>query len=88
VLKRLNRRLRVGYLFRNFAFVHRFFDVFITADAWHPHYHLITAQFVDQARQKGKELYVWTVNKPQLLNSLSAFSLDGIITDTLFHTQN
>ena len=87
LLKKMNRRLRVGYLFRNFAFAHRFFDVFIAADAWHPHYHLITAQFVEMAKQKGKELYVWTVNKRQLLNSLSAFPLDGIITDTLFHSQ-
>ncbi len=84
IIKSITPSLRTGYLFRNLFPIHRYIDGFIEADAWHPHLNVISDRFVEIAIEKGKELYVWTINDPVVAESFQKYHLQGIITDRLF----
>jgi glycerophosphoryl diester phosphodiesterase len=42
---------------------------------------IVDEEFVQQAKQKGKKIFVWTVNYPAEMKKLIALGVDGIITD-------
>lgn len=53
-------------------------------DSYSLKYNILTREFVNQAHEEGKSVYVWTVNsKKAALNSL-LMEVDGIITDDLW----
>ena len=83
ILKRKYPDIRVGYLFRNMPYLHVQLDLMIRAEAWHAHYHLINPAFLQKAKERGKEVYVWTINDAQTFRNMLSYSFDGIITDIL-----
>ena len=42
---------------------------------------IVDAEFVQRAKQKGKKVFVWTVNYPAEMKKLIGLGVDGIITD-------
>lgn len=84
LLKIFKPQLRTGYLFRNLATAHRFIDVLLQSDAWHPHHSIVTDRFFDLTRRLKKEIYVWTINEELILRRILKYNFEGIITDTLF----
>ena len=38
-------------------------------------------QYIDQAHELGKRIYVWTVNDVESMRIVSNYDVDGIITD-------
>ncbi len=82
-LKRKFPQIRTGYLFRNFSVVHRFIDRFVKADAWHPHYHLISKRFIELSQRLQKEIYVWTIKEEIVFKEMLQHHFNGIITDVL-----
>ena len=81
ILKLKSDRIRTGYLFQRTTWVHTTYDLITFADAWHPHYRVLTDRLVARAEKNGKELYVWTVNDPEVLRRIIKYPLDGLITD-------
>jgi glycerophosphoryl diester phosphodiesterase len=49
--------------------------------ALHPHFSVVDAAYVRQAREKGYRVNVWTVNEVADLERMIALDVDGIITD-------
>jgi len=80
--------LRTGYLFAKTPRFHQFLDVYLKSDAWHPHFSLINDAFVEIARKAGKEIYVWTVNDKDTLQTMSDYGFEGVITDSLYKKSN
>jgi glycerophosphoryl diester phosphodiesterase len=50
-------------------------------DAMHPHYTLVSQQYIDWARQKGYRVNVWTVDDPGEMWRMVRMGVDGIITN-------
>ena len=83
-LKAAEPRIRTGFLFQDPLRFYQFIDVFLSSDAWHPHHKNVSRWFVRRARRMNKEVYVWTVNRPDVLARVQAHEVDGIITDAFF----
>jgi glycerophosphoryl diester phosphodiesterase len=50
-------------------------------DALHPHHRAVTPHLADEARDRGFELNVWTVDDAARLIELVALGVDGIVTN-------
>ncbi len=83
-IKQLKSTIRTGYLFQDPQHLHKFLDIFLSSDAWHPHYRIVSDRFIARARQLKKELYVWTVNDESVLQRMIGYGFNGIITDIFF----
>ena len=81
ILKLKSKRIRTGYLFQRTTWLHTTYDLITLADAWHPHHRVLTDWLVERAEKNGKELYVWTVNDPEVVKRVSKFPVRGLITD-------
>ncbi|MBN2710637.1 MAG: glycerophosphodiester phosphodiesterase [Calditrichaceae bacterium] len=86
-LKKAQPALRTGYLYNSLGMIHFFIDIFLKSDAWHPHYSQVSPGFFSLAERMGKEVYIWTVNKPAVLKKISKHKFNGIITDKFFRTR-
>lgn len=53
------------------------------AKAIHPHFSLLTPENVALTRQKGYQIYTWTVNEPADIERVKTLKINGIITDYL-----
>jgi glycerophosphoryl diester phosphodiesterase len=53
----------------------------LEAVAVHPHWALVDAAVVAQARAAGRQVIVWTVNDPDAIAALAGLGVDGIISD-------
>ena len=51
------------------------------AKAIHPHFSLLTTENGALTRQKGYQIYTWTVNEPADIERVRALGVNGIITD-------
>ncbi len=83
VVKKEFPEIRTGYLFRNFSFIHRYIDKIVKADAWHPHYHLISERFLKISQRLKKEVYIWTIKDEPIFRQMLNQHFNGIITDVL-----
>lgn len=54
-----------------------------SAQAIHPHFSLLTAENVALTRQKGYQIFTWTVNEFKDIQRVKELGVDGIITDFL-----
>jgi glycerophosphoryl diester phosphodiesterase len=45
------------------------------------HYYLVTRRLVEQVREAGGFVYVWTVDDPKRIRELEAIGVDGVITN-------
>jgi len=53
----------------------------VDAYSVHIHKNLINKRLVAQARKKGFQVYVWTVNKPEEIDKVKNLGVDGIFSD-------
>ncbi|MHB2149061.1 glycerophosphodiester phosphodiesterase [Calditrichota bacterium LG25] len=83
VIKKEFPEIRTGYLFRNFSLVHRYIDKIVKADAWHPHYRLVSERFLQISRRLKKEVYIWTIKDEPIFKKMVNQHFNGIITDVL-----
>ncbi|MEL6824052.1 MAG: glycerophosphodiester phosphodiesterase, partial [Calditrichota bacterium] len=79
--------VRTGYLFQNPVFVHEYIDTYLETDAWHPHFKNFNDRLYEKAKKMNKEIYVWTVNRNDVMEKLAGYDINGIITDTLFRDE-
>lgn len=81
-IKLNTERIKTGYLFQRWPMLHQTMDRLWNSEAWHPHFSLINDAFVEQARRRNKEIYVWTVNlERDLRELLGKDRVNGIISD-------
>jgi glycerophosphoryl diester phosphodiesterase len=57
------------------------FAGFIHAKSIHPYYHLLTKENTLAMRQKGFQVFPWTINEPEDIQKIKHFKVNGIITD-------
>ncbi len=55
---------------------------FVRPTALHPHFSMVTREFVVWAHQHGYQVNTWTVDDPQVAQRLSEWGVDAIITNT------
>jgi len=53
----------------------------LDARSVHPHWALVDAAVIEQARACGRAVIVWTVNEPTAIAHLAELGVDGIISD-------
>ena len=86
-LKEYKPNIRTGYLFQDPVRVYQMIDPFLESDAWHPHFKNATPRLIERAHRLKKEIYIWTVNDPVVLQRIERFEFNGIITDEYFRTK-
>ncbi len=57
------------------------FAKFMKAEAIHPYFRLLTQENTAQMQAKGLLVFPWTVNEIEDINKITAFKVNGIITD-------
>lgn len=78
-IRRLNKKAKVGYLFGKLP---QDVDVFKEdVDLLSANYKTVNEEFMKKARNSGKEVVVWTVNKPADMKRMIALGVDAIITN-------
>lgn len=87
-IKKIRSTIRTGYLFQNPPQFYRLVEIFLSSDAWHPHYKNVTDHFTEKARKMKKEVYIWTVNEESILRKIKQYDFHGIITDTFFRNSS
>lgn len=58
------------------VYVPRFF-----ADVVAPYWEIVTKEWVAEVHARGQEMYVWTVNDPEVAKRLAGWGVDTLITD-------
>lgn len=75
----LDKNLKVGFLFSKYP---EDVDVFtLDCDILSVKYKLVNEEFMKKARAHGKEVYVWTVNDPELMKQYLKQGVASIITN-------
>jgi glycerophosphoryl diester phosphodiesterase len=78
IFKAIAPELRTGYIFEKEYSA----DVFEgNWDALSCQHELVDAEFVRRAKEKGKKVYVWTLDEREEMLRLIGLGVDGIITD-------
>lgn len=86
-MKKIDPSIRTGFLFQDPLQFYRFIDIFLHSDAWHPHHKNLSRWLVKKARRLNKKMYTWTVNRPEVLERVMKYDIDGIITDVFFRNR-
>ncbi|TFH01606.1 MAG: glycerophosphodiester phosphodiesterase [Calditrichales bacterium] len=81
ILKLREQKIRTGYLFQRLTWLHTAYDRITWTDAWHPHFKVVNRNLIEKAAKLGKEVYVWTVNDPEVMQKIMSFNVNGIISD-------
>ncbi len=78
-VRELNKKAKVGYLFSK---IPKDVDVFnADIDLLSAYYKIVDAEFMKKAKYAGKEVAVWTVNKPKDMKQMISLGVDAIITN-------
>ncbi|MCP5063387.1 MAG: glycerophosphodiester phosphodiesterase [Ignavibacteriae bacterium] len=78
-IRELNPKAKVGYIFSKFP---KDVDVFTAdIDLLSTYYKIVDAEFIKKAKANGKEVAVWTVNKPEDMKRMIEIGVDQIITN-------
>lgn len=51
------------------------------ADVVAPNWEIVTKDWVDEVHARGQEMYVWTVNDPEVAKRLAGWGVDTLISD-------
>mgnify|MGYP003333001136 CR=1 FL=1 len=51
------------------------------ADVIAPNWEIVTRDWVDACKKRGQEMYVWTVNDPDVASRLANWGVDTLISD-------
>jgi glycerophosphoryl diester phosphodiesterase len=81
ILKMKNKKIKTGYLFQRFSWLHTGYDRITWSDAWHPHFSIVNGYLIRKAHSNKKKLYVWTVNNQNIYDKIKQYPIAGIITD-------
>jgi len=76
-VKELDNRIKTGFIF--FKAIGRVFD--FNVDLFSTSRKKATESFISKARNRKKEVHVWTVNTPEAMEDLIYLGVDNIITD-------
>ncbi len=78
-IRELNKQAKVGYIFGKLPID---VDVFTAdVDILSTKYKIVDAEFMKKAKANGKEVAVWTVNKPEDMKRMIELGVDAIITN-------
>jgi len=77
-VKKLNPRIKVGLIFEEMPCCDLFHNQWEILSI---QYRLINNDFIQNAHQVGKEIHVWTVDPPELMQQLIEAGVDNIITN-------
>ncbi len=82
-LRRLAEDIPIGYLYtRELALVGWAARLWIGShEAQHPHYSIVSEQYMAWARKHHYRVNVWTVNEADDIRRMCSLGVDGIITD-------
>jgi glycerophosphoryl diester phosphodiesterase len=67
---------RIVQLLEKKVYVPKFF-----ADVVAPNWEIVTKDWVDEVHARGQEMYVWTVNDPEVAKRLAEWGVDTLISD-------
>ena len=59
----------------------KFYVPMFHADVVAPYWELVTKKWVEQVHARGQEMYVWTVNDPEVAKRLADWGVDTLISD-------
>jgi glycerophosphoryl diester phosphodiesterase len=79
----LNENIRIGVLTETDLDLAISFSRFLKAEALHPDFQLLTDDYVSKIKEKGIQVFPWTVNEIEDVERMKSFKVDGIITDFL-----
>jgi glycerophosphoryl diester phosphodiesterase len=79
----LNENIRIGVLTETDLDLAISFARFLKAEALHPDFQLLTDEYTAKIQEKGIQVFPWTVNEKDAVESMKSFKVDGIITDFL-----
>ena len=77
----LNDKIQIGVLTETDLDLALAFAKFIQAKSIHPHFHLLTKENTAKIQQKGIQVFPWTINETEDIQKITAFKVNGIITD-------
>jgi glycerophosphoryl diester phosphodiesterase len=77
----LNENIRIGVLTETDLDLAISFSRFLKAEALHPDFQLLTDEYVSKIKEKGIQVFPWTVNEIEDVKRMKSFKVDGIITD-------
>ena len=80
-VKILNPSIQIGVLTEENPNAALFFANEINAFSIHPHFELLTDEFIKKAKQKGFQVHTWTVNSPEDITFVKKLGVDAIISD-------
>ena len=79
----LNENIRIGVLTETDLDLAISFARFMKAEALHPDFQLLTNEYTAKIKEKGIQVFPWTVNEIDAIQRMKSFKVDGIITDFL-----
>ena len=77
----LNPKIPIGVLTATDLDLAISFTRFLKAESIHPHFHLLTAENTLQIKQKGIQVFAWTINEEVDIQKIKLIKVNGIITD-------
>jgi glycerophosphoryl diester phosphodiesterase len=77
----LNDKIQIGVLTETDLDLALAFAKFIQAKSIHPHFHLLTKENTAKIQEKGIQVFPWTINETEDIQKITAFKVNGIITD-------
>jgi glycerophosphoryl diester phosphodiesterase len=75
--------IQIGLLVRGSTplFINRMMRSWIMYDCYHPPWDRVSQDVIDQERENGHRIHVWTVNSPEEMLRLVKIGVNGVITD-------
>lgn len=81
-IKELKPQAETGMLYADGIWQSAAYGVILGVDALHPAlYNLQYPGFMEQAREKGLKVHVWTVNEEEHLRQMRKMNVDAVITN-------
>lgn len=84
IMRKLSQEVKIGYLtaHKNWG-ASGLFKIIVENNfqAVHPHYSLVTKEFMHAAKHNDLEVNAWTVNEREIAITLISLGVDSIITD-------
>lgn len=77
----LNDEIHIGVLTENNLDLALAFAKFVKAKSIHPHFLLLTKENTAQIQAKGLQVFPWTVNEIEDIETIKSYNVNGIITD-------
>ena len=80
-LRKINPKIPLGVLTETDLSLAIAYAEFIGATSVHPQYHLLTLENTIQIKERGLQVFAWTINEPTDIDQIKSYNVNGIITD-------